>query len=265
MRWYCCVLLLLAGCTSTWERHRSRLADDEVTGDSKHAAAEVRWQIDNAFANGPPSANTPAAEASRYLHLSELAVKNGNTPLAIDALREALRADPSQARAVRAQLARLPVTAAEHDRLQEEFAWNTAALAPAADAGGETEETNEGTSCWSYRVRELRIRHRRMVKMPDGMQLQVTYDARPWMFDAHAGRWHVEGDWVADAGTETELVGGPEQPRYRAVTAVDHQFYADGTIPSCHRAGWNGPYEPGGTVFVAARLPVDRSAPPTDH
>jgi hypothetical protein len=265
MRWYCCVLLLLAGCTSTWERHRSRLADDEAGGDFKRAAAEVRWQIDNAFVHGPAKENTPAAEASRYLHLSALAVKNGNTPLAIEALHEALRADPRQARAVRAQLDRLPVSAAERDRLQQEFAWNATALAPAADARVEPEETNEGTSCWSYRVRELRIRHRRIVKTPDGMQRQANYDARPWMFDATAGRWHVEGDWVADAGTETELVGGPEQPRYRAVTAADHLFYADGTIPSCHRAGWAGPYAPSGTLFVAARLPIERSAPPSDH
>lgn len=265
MRWYCCVLLLLVGCTSTWERHRSQLAEDEAKGDARRAAAEVRWQIDNAFAHGPPSENSPAAEASRYLHLADLSVKSGNTALAIDALREALRTDPSQARAVRAQLDRLPVNAAEHDRLRQEFDWNAAALAPATDLDVDTDETNAGTFCWSYRVRELRIRHRRIVQTPDGMQRQATYDARPWMFDATAGRWHAEGDWVADAGTETELVAGPEQPRYRAITAADHLFYADGTIPACHRAGWEGPYAPSGTLFTTAHLPVERSAPPSDH
>ena len=265
MRWWCCVLLLLAGCTTTWERHRSQLAADEAAGDSKNAAAEVRWQIDNAFAYGSANENTPAAEATRYLHLARLAAKNGDVPAAIEALREALRTDPQQAGAVRAQVDHLPVTAAERDRLRDEFAWNAAALVPADDARAEPGEVDERSSCWSYRVHELRIRRRRIVKLPDGMQRQALYDARPWIFDVTAGRWRTEGDWVTAAGTETEWVGGPEQPRYRAVTAADHEFYTDGSVPACHRAGWQGPYEAGGTVFVAARLPLDRSSPPSDH
>ncbi len=261
MRWYCILLLVLAGCTSTWERHERRLADDEARGDYARAAADARWLVDNAFYQAPESERTPAADAARYLHLADLAAKAGNARLAVEALREALTTDPHQAAAVRAQLGRLPLGAAEIDRLQHEFAWNAAALAPGDDAFVPKE--SDQTPCWSYRVREVRIRRRQTVNTADGMQRRVSYDTRPWIYDANASEWHPDGAWVNDVGTEAELVSGPDQPRYRAVIDADHGFYADDTVPPCHRASWQGPYDPKGTVFIAARLPG--SQPKTTH
>lgn len=180
--------------------------------------------------------------------------------MAVDALRDALAADPHQAAAVKAELPHLPLPAAEIDRLEREFAWNVAALAPKDDAWLRGDDT--GSQCWSYRVREVRVRHRRTLKGEAGMEREVTYDARPWVFDAATRWWHPDGPWIKDAGTEIELVAGPEQPRYQAITAADHQFYADEGVPACHRAGWRGPYDAEATVFVATHLP-DSSAAPT--
>lgn len=253
MRWTCVLLLFLAGCTSIWERHQDKLADYEARGEYTKATAEMRWQIDNAFYHAPYRERTAAAEAARYRHLAALAAKDGDLHLAVKSLREALATDPSQAPEVRAQLEKLPLSAAERDRLRREFAWNTAALAP-ADATLLTAEP-ETTTCWSYRVREVQIRTQRVVSTPAGRQRQLTYDARSWVFDAASGRWRMDGGWVRDDGTEVELVNGPGQPRYRALATAEHQFYADSAVPPCHRAGWQGPFDPAGTVFVAPQLP----------
>jgi hypothetical protein len=252
MRRLSCLLIFVAACGSAWDQHHTRLAEHEASGAYAGAIAEQRWLIDNAFYEAPSAERSDAAEAKRYLHLAELAGKSGNVRLAVQALREALTTDPDQAAAIRAQLDRLPLSPADAERLKREFAWNSAALAPNGDLStGATE-----TQCWSYNIREVRIRHRRTVNAPEGMQRQVTYDARPWRFDAETGQWRAEGNWVVDAGTEVELIAGPSQPRYRAVTAADHEFYADGNVPPCHRAGWQGPYDASGTLFVAEQLPV---------
>jgi hypothetical protein len=253
MRWLCVLVLFLAGCTSIWERHQTQLADYEARGEYARATAEMRWQIDNAFYHAPPRERTAAAEAARYVRLAKLAVQAGDLRLAIKSLRDALTTDPSQAAAVRAQLDKLPISAAKREQLREEFAWNTAALAP-ADAAFLTGEP-EDTACWSYRVREVQIRHRRIIATTEGRERQITYDARAWLFDALAGQWHVDGGWMRDVGTEVELVDGPAQPRYRALATADHQFYADAAVPPCHRAQWHGPFDPAGTIFVAAQLP----------
>jgi hypothetical protein len=261
MRWTCLLMLCVVGCASTWDRHSATLAEARARSDDARAAREIHWQIDNAFLYAPPEQQTPAADARRYLQLAELASKQGNPDIAVEALREALTADPHQAAAVRAQLDRLPVSAAERDRLVHEFSWNIAALSPEGDA--HVGEREEDTRCWSYQVRELRIRQRRTVKTADGMQHQVTYDARPWVFDVNTRHWYVEGDWVEDAGAEAQLVSGPEQPRYQAVTRAEHEFYTDEGVPPCHRKAWQGPYDERGDVFVATHLPVNRPAPQT--
>ncbi len=248
MRW-CWVLLLLMGCTSAWERHQAQLARTEASGTYDAAVAEERWLIDNAFFEAPELERSAPAEADRYIHLAVLAAKSGRTNMAREALRQALASDPHKAAAVRDTLNQLPLPPADRERFQQEFAWNMAALAPgegfSADAG----------QCWSYRVREVRQRHRRTVQTPEGPQHEVTYDARPWAFDAHSRQWQAEGPWIEDVGSEAELVHGPEQPRYRALTAAEHEFYADDPIPPCHRSSWQGPYDPKGTLFVAAHLP----------
>jgi hypothetical protein len=260
MRWLCLLVVCVAGCASTWDRHRSALAEAEARGDDARAAREIHWQIDNAFLYAPAGEQTPAAEAKRYLRLAKVAAKKGKAELAVEALREALATDPHQSAAVRAQLDHLPVSAAERDRLTREFNWNIAALSPHDESPvGEEAAT---TRCWSYQVHELRIRHRRTVKTTDGMQHQVTYDARPWAFDVNTHRWYLQGDWVEDAGAEAQLVSGPDQPRYQAVTSAEHEFYTDDSVPPCHRDAWQGPYDEHGSVFVATRLPASRPASP---
>jgi hypothetical protein len=260
MRRWAWLLIFVVGCTSAWDRHRARLAAYESRGNYVAAVGETRWMIDNAFVQAPTSEHTPARDAARYLHLADLAIKADMPRVAVDALHDALIADPSQAPAVHARIALLPLPAAERERIQREFAWNIAALAPADDTFVGTHD--DRPQCWSYRVREVQLRVRRTVKTPGGMERQVTYDSRPWVFDAAQQHWHTDGDWVADAGTEVEPVDGPPRPRYRALTAADHHFYADERVPPCHQAAWQGPYDTNGTVFVAAQLPPTPSAPP---
>jgi hypothetical protein len=256
MRWgWLLLLVAAAACTSSWERHESSLAKHEANAQYRQAIAEARWLVDNAFHEAPAAERSPAAQAERYLHLARLAAKTGRMDLAIEALRQALTSDPHQAGAVRAALERLPLPPAELENRKQEFAWNSTALAPADEPDGD----RNGTQCWSYRVREIKLRHQRTVRTAGGLQRQATYDARPWAFHADSHQWQVEGPWITDAGTELEAVDGPEQPRYRAITAAEHQFFADEPIPPCHRSGWQGPYDSNGTIFVAARLPVSES------
>jgi hypothetical protein len=219
---------------------------------------EARWLIDNAHVEAPSAERLPHAEAARYIDLARLAAKAGRSDEAVEALREALVADPQQADAVLDAIDQLPLPADRRTRFRQEFAWNSAVLSPALPGTDDVPGTEP--QCWSYRVREVRMRRHRTVRTADGPQHVVTYDARPWRFDAKSARWQAEGAWVAEVGTEVQLAGGPRQPRYRAVTAAAHEFLADEPVPPCHRAGWRGPYDQDGTIFVADRLPVSASA-----
>ena len=255
------VVVALAGCTSTWERHQTKLAEAEAHGDYVGAVNEQRWLIDNAFMFGPRSEHNFEADARRYRHLAKLAAKTGNYRLAVDSLKQALNTDPSQAAAVRRQLDALPLTPSERAKLESEFSWNIAALRPGDEGQPLGVDENQ---CWSYRTLEVRLTHRRTVGTPDGMQRQVTYDARTWTFDSDAQRWHPVGEWRIDAGTETELVNGPSRPRYQALVAASCRFYTDGKVPPCHRDAWQGPYDAdSGTIFIAAQLPS--TAPDASH
>lgn len=251
--WYVVALVLLAGCTSAWERQQESLAEHQAAGEYARAMADVRWMIDNAFAEAPPAERTEEAEGARYLQLARLAVQAGKPRLAIEALRQALSSDPHQASAVRNEVAHLPLPPSERRQLEQEFAWNIAALAPAEPAAGAAED--RASQCWSYRVHELHVHRQRTIQGDAGREREVRYDARPWVFNAATQRWRADGPWVTDAGTEIELIGGPQQPRYQAVMAADHEFYTDATVPACHRSSWQGPYDSNGTVFVAAQLP----------
>ena len=244
-------MVAAAACSSTWERRESSLAEHEANREYAKAIADERWLINNADHEAPEAKRSHAAEAERYLHLAELAARAGRLDLAVSALRHALTSDPHQAGAVRAALDKLPLSPAELENRRQEFAWNSAALAPSGAPAGD----HNGTRCWSYRVREIRLRHQRTVRAAEGLQRQATYDARPWAFHADSHQWQAEGPWINDAGTEVEAVDGPEQPRYRAITANQHQFFADEPIPPCHSGGWQGPYDAGGTIFVAGQLP----------
>lgn len=263
MRWpLVFVLVLLTGCiTSTWEIHQTQLAQDEAHGDFTKAVSEQRWMIDNAFAHGPREEHTPEADAKRYLHMAKLAAKTGDYRLAVDSLRQALQSDPKQAAAIRTQLAALPLTPSERARLDREFSWNIAALQPGDDAlAPEVDEA----ACWSYRVYEIHVRHQRTVTTDNGMQRQVTYDSRAWVYDGETQQWRADGEWRSEAGTETEWVSGPGQPRYRALVAPGSRFYTGGKVPPCHRSEWHGPYDlDSGTVFITEQLPA--TSPPTSH
>lgn len=254
LRWICILVLGLGACTSAWERHQAALREHAANAEWDGATAEARWLIDNAFLQAPAGERTTEADSVRQLRLAHVAAKAGDTRAAVQALREALTTDPSRADAIRAQLAALPLSVAEADRVQREFAWNIAALAPSDDALLQQQRVD--AECWSYRVREVRIRRQRTVRTGNGLERQVTYDARPWVFDAGARRWSADGEWVNDIGTEIEPVDGPQRPRYRALTDADHEFYADGAVPPCHRGAWRGPFEADGTVFVATELPA---------
>jgi hypothetical protein len=80
------------------------MASHEGRGEYAAAAADARWLVDHAFDAAPKSERSAEAEAARYLDLSRLAAKAGSVPAAIEALRNALAADPHQAAAVRAGL-----------------------------------------------------------------------------------------------------------------------------------------------------------------
>ncbi len=254
MRWFAVVVVVaVAGCTSTWERHQTTFAEAEARGDYLQALSEQQWMIENAALLGPREEHTPEADAKRYLRLATLAAKTGKYRLAVESLKLALNADPTQATAVRHQLDALPLSPKERDRLNSEFAWNIAALQPGDDA---LQPEVEANLCWSYRVREVRVRQR-TVSTPEGMQRQVTYDARSWLYNSDAHGWRVDGEWMTDAGSETEWVHGPRRPRYDALVAPGTRFYADGKVPPCHRDAWRGPYDTeSGTIFVAAQLPT---------
>lgn len=254
MRWsVLLVVVAVAGCTSMWERHQTQLAEAEARGDYVKAVSEQRWAIDNAFLLGPRSEHNFEADARRYRHLAKLAAKTGNYRLAVDSLKQALNLDPSQAAAIRSQLDALPLTPRARAKLDSEFSWNIAAMRPGDE--GMAPEVEENL-CWSYRVSEVRVLHQLTVSTPEGMQRQVTYDARTWVFDNDTQAWHPAGEWMTQAGTETEWVNGAAQPRYRALTTAGSRFYTDGKVPPCHRDDWQGPFDPNGTVFVAAQLPA---------
>src|SRR5215470_12987307 len=144
MRWVCAVLVCIVGCTSAWERHQALLAEHEQRGQYTQAAAQARWLADNAILSAPDDERSPAADAVRFLTLARLAGKAGNTNQAVEALRQALASDPTQAERVRAQLAELPLSAAQREVLGPEFAWNIMVLAPGASVG----ETHSQPACW---------------------------------------------------------------------------------------------------------------------
>jgi hypothetical protein len=252
------VVLLAAGATactqSAWQQRQAALRKHAANGNYAAATADQQWLINNASLQAPVEERTREAEATRYLRLAKLAAKTDDKRTAVQALRDALATDPSQAGAVRAQLDALPLTPAEAAHLKPEFAWNLAALAPGDDAAQEPHSAEVG--CWAYRVREVRIRQQRTMRTTDGMERQVTYDAREWVYDATAHHWSADGGWATDAGSEREPVDGPPRPRYRALLAAARGFLADGVVPPCHRQAWRGPFETDGTLFVAAELPV---------
>jgi hypothetical protein len=166
----------------------------------------------------------------------------------VSALRRALFTDPDVAPAVRTRLSRLSLRAEDRQRLAQEFGWNMTALAPAASDAVADE-------CWSYRVREVRVRRRRTVGTAHGMERQLTYDARAWRFDAERQDWQPESEWRFDTGTETQPIHETARPHFRALDSSDHHFLATDGVPPCHRLAWSGPFDADGRLFVTSHLP----------
>ncbi len=188
------------------------------------------------------------------MRLSRLQATAGDTAGAVRTLRQVLMVEPEAADVVAQRIADLPLDEATRRKVQEEFAWNLAALAP-HEALLPPSQGNTG-ECWSYEVEEVRLLRQRTITLGGRTEHHVTYDVRPWTYDDRARRWTPAGPWQSSAGMEVEYADGPPRPQYRALIRAERQFYAEGRVPPCHRAGWEGPFDPGAErVFVATQLP----------
>lgn len=252
--WLLVIAAIAAACASPWSKHQQTLAEYESAGNWEGAMREARWLIDNALMFAPPEERSPALEADRYLLLADCATRAGKTREALEALREALMRDPTSAPSIYRKLERLPLSPAERKRIEAEFAWNMAAMAP-GDPGW-VESQRQLSGCWSYRVRQIRLHRQRVAQTERGRERQITYDARAWRYDVDTDRWVVDSTWMADAGGEIHVLGTPEPPRFQAVLAADGGFLTDGAVPPCHREGWRGPYLTDGTWFTTSELPT---------
>ncbi len=251
-------LLLAVGCGTPWVKHERRMAEAESAGDWNGAMQEVQWLIDNAMFLGPKESRSREAEADRYLLYADFAIRAGHNKAAVRALREALMLDPTCAPSVRMKVARMPLSPAERERVDTEFAWNLTALAPGEI---ETEADRSGGRCWSYRASEIRIRGDQIQRTERGKERQLRYDMRPWRYEARTDQWTPEGDWLIDAGAETQVFGAPSQLRYEVIRAANGGFLTDSAVPPCHRNQWQGPFLPNNTLFVAPRLPAISASP----
>jgi hypothetical protein len=251
-------LILLAACASPWAKHQNALVEYEQAGDWNAAISETKWLIDNSLLFAPQEQRSPASDADRYLMLADFSTRAGRVSEALDALREAMILDPSCAPSVRLKLDRLPLSPSERKRIETEFAWNLTALAPGSPGWLESQRVQGG--CWSYRVKQIRIRQTLVERGDSGKQRRIIYDARPWHYDADLDTWRVDGGWMISAGGEIETLGGAASTRYQAIQKADGGFFTDSSVPPCHAAGWEGPFEVNGTVFVTTQLPT--AAPP---
>ncbi|HUI28005.1 MAG TPA: hypothetical protein VL403_18125 [Candidatus Kryptonia bacterium] len=246
-------ILLVAACSTPWQKHTAQLHDAEAQHDIDGAMTEERWLIDHAFEHAPPSQRGARAEMDRYLKLADLAAEAGDIGKSIEVLRQALQTDSSRYREVEQRLARLPLSPADRKQVEAEFRWNIYVLEP-----GSPPPEDAMLPCWSYRVREVHVRTTEVHQGIGSAERRISYDARSWVYDAAAERWRADGDWVKDISAETERVGGPPRSRYRAITAADGGFFAEGPVPPCHRSQWTGPFDSErDRLFVASELPSD--------
>jgi hypothetical protein len=251
--WLLILVCVAGGCASPWSKHQQQLAQYESAGDWEGAMREARWMIDNALMFAPAEERSSTVDADRHLLLADFATRAGKTREAVEALREALMRDPTSTPSILRKLERLPLSPAERKRIEAEFAWNMAVLAPGDPGWIESQRQLGG--CWSYRVRQIRLHRPRVTQTERGREQQVSYDARAWRYDAETGQWLADSVWTPNAGAENHVLGTPEPPRFRAVLAADGGFLSDGAVPPCHREAWRGPYLSDGTWFTTPRLP----------
>jgi hypothetical protein len=244
------LVLLMAGCTTPWQRHIEQLQEARANHDFETALIKQRWLIDHSL-DAPAAEQGPRNDARRYLELADLAAQVKDMGEAINALRSALQVDPSRYDTIMQRLDRLPLAAADRRRVEAEFRWNIQVLEPGSRVVDE-----RLLPCWSYRAHEIHIRTNEVHRGLGKSQRRITYDARTWIYDSGTQAWYPDGDWVPNIGEETELVDGPPDPRYRAFAAADGGFITNGPVPPCHGQSWTGPFDTERQeLFVAPHLP----------
>jgi hypothetical protein len=244
--------LLLAGCTSTWDRQTQVVKERVAASDWEGAAQAQNWLVQNAYTDAPKAELGPRFEAARLLDLGDYLARSGQTIAAVETYREVLRVDPSQIEAVLVGVGMLEIPEDKRNALMDEFVQNVVVIDQRVLLGISPAEQR----CWSYVAHEIRVRRQDRSTGLQGFEHHIVYDARPWVFDVQRQTWRADGEWINDAGSEVQRVNGPPNARYRAVLDADGGYYVDGTIPSCHADFWIGPYDPGrGTTYVARRLP----------
>jgi hypothetical protein len=244
--------VLVAGCTSTWEHHQQLVAQRTASGDYEGAVAAQKWLVDNSFLEAPTQEKGPRWDAARMMELGDLQGKAGQNAAAIATYRDILLVDPTQVENVLVGIGMLDLPEDKRNALMDEIVQNVQVIDQRVLVGIAPTEPK----CFSYVAHEIRIRQRDRTMGGQGFEHQVTYDARPWVYDVAHGTWRADGEWIADAGSETQKVNGPPNPKYQAVLDADGGFYVDGGIPTCHAGYWRGPYDQARhTTYVARHLP----------
>ncbi len=238
--WICLVLaaVALSSCTSAWERHQQLVEQNRDAGNYPAAASAQRWLVQQAFYDAPAAQRGPLHDAARLLTLGNLLGQSGQVATALEAYREAITLDPYLLEDVLTGVGMLPLPAAERDAHMEELLRQAISIDPRSNL-----RTQVQPNCWSYSVREVRLRRIWTRRAAKGLERVAIYDARPWVYDAEANRWRADGDWDQNAGEEIQPVGGQENPNYQALLDADGGFYADGVVPPCHAKLWRGPYD----------------------
>lgn len=245
-------LVVLSGCTSSWDRHKQLVETRRLSGDYAGAAQAQKWLVSNSFRDAPKSELGPQWEAARLLELGDLQAQAGQTVAAIDTYREVIRTDPTQIEAVLVGVGLLDLPEERRNALLDEFVQNVVVIDQRVLVGINPQQS----TCYSYVAHEIRIRRRDRTMGAQGFEHHLIYDARPWMFDANRKGWRADGEWILDAGSEVQRVNGPPNPRYQAILDADGGFYVDGNVPGCHAEFWRGPYDQARrTTFTARRLP----------
>lgn len=246
------VLMAMAGCTSSWDRHKQLVQDRQATGDYLGAAQAQKWLVDHALQDGPTTERGPRWEAARLLELGDMQAKSGQPAAAVESYREVLRIDPTLIEPVLVGVGMLEIPEERRNALMDELVQNVVVIDQRVLIGI---APNEGR-CYSYVAHEIRVRRRERTTGPKGFEHRITYDARPWVFDAGHQTWRADGEWITDAGSEVQRVNGPPNPRYQAIDEADGGFYVDGGVPGCHASSWRGPYDQARrTTYIAGRLP----------
>ncbi len=245
-------LMLLAGCASSWERHKELVDVRRGAGDYAGAAHAQQWLVDHGFTDAPSREKGPRWDAERMLDLADLQGRDGQTSAAIQTYREVLRIEPNQIEAVLVGVGMLDLPESRRNALMDELVQNVVVIDQRVLVGIAPNEP----SCYSYVAHQIQIRRRDRSMGAEGFEHHLTYDARPFVFDIARGSWRADGEWIVNAGSESQRVHAAPNPRFQAVIDADGGFYVDGSVPGCHARGWTGPYDAARrTTYVARELP----------